>query len=555
MEATGRKVLMGTCGVEVDTTTYAIPKVAVVQKWVESVPRGFRFHFKAFGLLVSKSCPWSAIPGVMRQKLSVVHGDYVALASLSDDVRLEIWGIFNAAVRPACDAGCLGAVLFQFQLTCKPTEESRRHIRWCRQMLDQRYPMAGKGNQQSGSRQALARQALAVASFSQQSRPLTPGLSRTNVPQDTMERPFSFNVPCGRFPERLEVWDRAGALVQEVAYLPLAEDIPITFNSVRPGRRSINWRPDRPASLYWVETQDGGDAKVEVSPRDIVREIMPMAWEATIDDFFYIRLHRREGTQKLLPPEELSLWADRLLHHLPPQLKGPVYFLWGTDHEDQPIVNARRLAVLLGDMVYDWRGVIQQRASKTGLRSFFSPGAGAGPFKSIKGVVSEGEAGHTGVEAAARALPPGTGPGVGSNACANDGLLLLGGEEGSASPRRGPPVGEALGGNPCAGDDGPQAADVSAGEAEELPGFPGQPDVVLASQMLDSHEGSAAPRRGGSGFVEGSKRPAERSSPACPSPGGPKRLDRKEPPSKKSKKVDADKGARTLHSFFGKAKT
>eukprot|EP00897_Mesotaenium_endlicherianum_P002958 jgi/Mesen1/2690/ME000167S01839 len=86
----------------------------------------------------------------------------------------------------------------------------------------------------------------------------------------TMERPFSFNVPCGRFPERLEVWDRAGALVQEVAYLPLAEDIPITFNSVRPGRRSINWRPDRPASLYWVETQDGGDAKVEVSPRDIV---------------------------------------------------------------------------------------------------------------------------------------------------------------------------------------------------------------------------------------------------------------------------------------------
>ncbi|KAI4372022.1 hypothetical protein MLD38_010309 [Melastoma candidum] len=34
--------------------------------------------------------------------------------------------------------------------------------------------------------------------------------------------------------------------------------------------RSIHWRPDKPSTLYWVETQDGGDAKVEVSPRDII---------------------------------------------------------------------------------------------------------------------------------------------------------------------------------------------------------------------------------------------------------------------------------------------
>ncbi|CAI6005876.1 unnamed protein product [Closterium sp. NIES-64] len=55
-----------------------------------------------------------------------------------------------------------------------------------------------------------------------------------------------------------------------VADLPLADNIPVTFNSVRTGRRSINWRPDVPNCLYWVETQDGGDAKVDASPRDIV---------------------------------------------------------------------------------------------------------------------------------------------------------------------------------------------------------------------------------------------------------------------------------------------
>lgn len=85
-----------------------------------------------------------------------------------------------------------------------------------------------------------------------------------------MERPFSYTVPCGRFPRRIEVWTREGAPAQEVCYLPLAEDIPIAFNSVRPGRRSIYWRPDRPAQLCWTETQDGGDAGVEASPRDIV---------------------------------------------------------------------------------------------------------------------------------------------------------------------------------------------------------------------------------------------------------------------------------------------
>lgn len=86
----------------------------------------------------------------------------------------------------------------------------------------------------------------------------------------TMERPFSFLVPCGRFPKRVQVWRLDGSVAQDVASLPLAENIPITFNSVRPGKRSINWRADRPSMLYWVETQDGGDARVEVVPRDIV---------------------------------------------------------------------------------------------------------------------------------------------------------------------------------------------------------------------------------------------------------------------------------------------
>ncbi|KAJ8900422.1 hypothetical protein K2173_025199 [Erythroxylum novogranatense] len=87
---------------------------------------------------------------------------------------------------------------------------------------------------------------------------------------NSLHRPYSFIVPCGRFPRKVEVWRTDGQFVRELCDLPLAEDIPIAFNSVRKGMRFINWREDKPSTLYWAETQDDGDAKVEVSPRDII---------------------------------------------------------------------------------------------------------------------------------------------------------------------------------------------------------------------------------------------------------------------------------------------
>ncbi|XP_059436221.1 probable glutamyl endopeptidase, chloroplastic [Corylus avellana] len=86
----------------------------------------------------------------------------------------------------------------------------------------------------------------------------------------SIHRPYSFIVPCRRFPKKVDLWTADGKFVRELCDLPLAEDIPIGFNSVRKGMRSIKWRQDKPSTLYWVETQDGGDANVQVSPRDIV---------------------------------------------------------------------------------------------------------------------------------------------------------------------------------------------------------------------------------------------------------------------------------------------
>ncbi|GJT38723.1 RNA-directed DNA polymerase, eukaryota [Tanacetum coccineum] len=83
---------------------------------------------------------------------------------------------------------------------------------------------------------------------------------------DIVSRSFT----CGRFPRKVDLWTPDKKYLRILCDLPVAEDIPIASNSVRKGMRFSNWRADKPSELYWVETQDGGDAKVEVSPRDIV---------------------------------------------------------------------------------------------------------------------------------------------------------------------------------------------------------------------------------------------------------------------------------------------
>mgnify|MGYP005748810847 FL=1 len=87
---------------------------------------------------------------------------------------------------------------------------------------------------------------------------------------ETIQKPYSYLVPSYYFPYTVEVWNRDGKVVKELAKLPLAEDIPIAFDAVAKGPRSYNWRPDKAASLYWAEAQDGGDANKEVAIRDYV---------------------------------------------------------------------------------------------------------------------------------------------------------------------------------------------------------------------------------------------------------------------------------------------
>ena len=84
----------------------------------------------------------------------------------------------------------------------------------------------------------------------------------------TIHQPFSYLVPYSRFPFTIDIFDKKGKKVTQIADIPMAENIPKGFGAVREGKRSFSWRNDRPATMVWVETQDGGDPKKEVEIRD-----------------------------------------------------------------------------------------------------------------------------------------------------------------------------------------------------------------------------------------------------------------------------------------------
>jgi dipeptidyl aminopeptidase/acylaminoacyl peptidase len=87
---------------------------------------------------------------------------------------------------------------------------------------------------------------------------------------DIIKKPFSYLVPASRFPYDVQLWDMTGRNVKTFAEIPLDEVRPTGFDATVTGPRSISWRADKPATLYWVETQDGGDGRVEITERDIV---------------------------------------------------------------------------------------------------------------------------------------------------------------------------------------------------------------------------------------------------------------------------------------------
>ncbi|HEV7593620.1 MAG TPA: prolyl oligopeptidase family serine peptidase [Gemmatimonadaceae bacterium] len=87
---------------------------------------------------------------------------------------------------------------------------------------------------------------------------------------ETIQRPYSYQVPMDVFPSRTEVWDLNGKVVREIRNSRVAEEAPSARDAVLPGIRFVTWRSDVPSTLVMVEALDNGDPRNRVPKRDQV---------------------------------------------------------------------------------------------------------------------------------------------------------------------------------------------------------------------------------------------------------------------------------------------
>ena len=95
-----------------------------------------------------------------------------------------------------------------------------------------------------------------------------------------MRRPYSYIVPMGRFPRRVEIWDMTGKVQRSLTDRPLQDEIPSSFDAVGKGPRDFSWRADAPATAVWAEALDDGDPARSAAKRDrLVALAAPFAGE------------------------------------------------------------------------------------------------------------------------------------------------------------------------------------------------------------------------------------------------------------------------------------
>ncbi len=89
----------------------------------------------------------------------------------------------------------------------------------------------------------------------------------------TLTHPFSYSVPYTSFPNDTDIYTSDGTLVNNFSKQPLLDNLPVGFMSTFEGKRNINWRADKPSTLYWVEALDKGNPEIETEYRDEVFEL------------------------------------------------------------------------------------------------------------------------------------------------------------------------------------------------------------------------------------------------------------------------------------------
>jgi uncharacterized protein YecE (DUF72 family) len=102
--------------VEIDSTYYALPAEKNAALWAMRTPRGFVFDVKANALMTGHTTETSRLPKTLRDALppELASRQRISAASLTDELRDEVWRTFISALEPLQRSDKLGSVLLQY---------------------------------------------------------------------------------------------------------------------------------------------------------------------------------------------------------------------------------------------------------------------------------------------------------------------------------------------------------------------------------------------------------------------------------------------------------
>jgi dipeptidyl aminopeptidase/acylaminoacyl peptidase len=169
---------------------------------------------------------------------------------------------------------------------------------------------------------------------------VTPSPNGKYLLVETIQRPYSYQVPMDVFPSRTEVWDLSGKVLHEIRNSRVAEEAPSARDAVLPGIRNVNWRPDAPATLVLVEALDKGNPRNTVPKRDQVSLLSAPFTEAATP---FVQTEYRYGGITWVSPttafvtERLSRGARQRVWMIDPSAPagGTPKLVWDRSAEDR----------------------------------------------------------------------------------------------------------------------------------------------------------------------------------------------------------------------------
>ena len=327
--------------VEIDTTNYAFASEANLVQWCNATPSAFVFHMKVFSFFCTRAVDPSTLPRDFRTVWLTPSQTQERLLRATDmppGLIDALWARQLRAAQLLHDSGKLGCLVMQFQANFLPSTTNAAYIAECSRRIGSVFRVAVEFRSRSWYADAEARfDAAAVVAQKAAPHP---------VAASSQQRPLRT--------QRAETL----ALLRQLGFVNIiADDLASEFSP-----RDVLGQPTRPDGRLLVADAVSSSSAV------------------------YIRLHRRQGTQRLLPQALVAEWVARLQRIASLragcdaagewmastasctstfgavaesnsaltsqggwQVNGSVYFLVSTAHDDQSIINIRTLERALLD--------------------------------------------------------------------------------------------------------------------------------------------------------------------------------------------------------------